>query len=144
MSRNLAEEMAVLARSVGTANSTPLVTSYVSAAQAGRITLIACLGDMASETIDVQLYQGQGGSTGAKALKAITQLAAHATSNDNIQVVLSVDTNDLDVDGGYTHVAGRCVTGGATGGTVDLIVLGSQLRFQPASLVDATTAQVTP
>ena len=142
---SMAEEIAVAAATVGTANSTPLVTSYVTAANAGRAMLIARLGDMASETIDIAIYQGQGGSTGAKSLKAATQLAAHASNNDSKVVVVSVDLNDLDVDGGFTHIAGRCVTGGATGGTVALVLLTGDLRYAPASLVDSSdVVQIVP
>ena len=143
---SLAEETAVLTfTAAGTASSTPLVTSYVSAANAGRALLIARLGDMASETIDVAIYQGQGGSTNAKALKAATQIAASASANDNKYVVIGVDLNDLDVDGGYTHIAGRIVTGGATGGTCSMVVLAGDLRFGPASVIDSTDViSITP
>lgn len=143
---NLAEDTAVLTAKAGTANSTPLVTPYVSAANAGRITLFAVLGDMASETIDVALYQATDTSgTSAKSLKAATQLGAHASNNDNKVIVISVDPADLDADGGFVTVAGRCVTGGATGGAVGLTVLGSELRFAPGSLVDnAAVVEIKP
>lgn len=134
---SLAEEIAVLAHAVGTASSTPLVTSYVSAANAGRALLIARLGDMAAETIDIAIYQGQGGSTNAKSLKAATQLASSAGANDAKVVVVAVDLNDLDVDGGYTHIAGRIVTGAGTGGTCTIVLLGGDLRYGPAALVDS-------
>lgn len=144
MNISLAEDLAVLAHAAGTANSTPLVTSYVSAKNCGRINLLVRLGDMASETIDIALFQGQGGATGAKALKAATQLAAHASNNDNTAHVISVDANDLDIENGFDFVAGRVVTGGATGGLVSIFVIGSDLRFAPASLIDAASVTVTP
>jgi hypothetical protein len=142
---SLAENAAVLAHTTGTANSTPLLTAWASAKHSGRINLLARLGDMASETIDIALYQAQDGSgTGAKALKAATQLAASAGGNDNTAHVISVDANDLDIEGGFSFVAGRIVTGGATGGTVSMFVIGTELRFAPASLIDAATVTVTP
>lgn len=143
---NLAEEAAVLAAKAGTANSTPLVTSYVSAANAGKITLIGVTADMASETIDFALYQATDTSgTSAKSLKAATQLAAHATNNDSKIVVITADAADLDLDNGFVTVAGRCVTGGATGGVVALTVLGSELRYGPAALVDnAAVVEIKP
>lgn len=145
MSNSLAEDFAVLAHTAGTANSTPLVTSYVSAKNCGRINLIARLGDMASETIDIAIYQATDTSgTSAKALKANTQLAASASANDNSVHVISVDANDLDIAGGFYTVAGRIVTGAGTGGTCTIVVLGSDLRFAPGSLVDVATATVTP
>jgi hypothetical protein len=144
MSKSLAEELAMMAHTVGTASSTPLVTSYVSAKNFGRAFLIARLGDMANETIDVAFYQGQGGSTNAKSLKAATQLAASASANDNGVVIIGVDLNDLDVTNGYTHIAGRIVTGNTTGGTCTIIVLGGDCRYAPASLVDGTVLGLTP
>lgn len=140
-----AENNAVLTRTTGAATSTPLVTSYVTAKNVGEVTLIACLGDMANETIDIALYQGQGGSTNAKALKAATQLAASASANDSGIVIITARTDELDVDGGFTHVAGRIVTGNTTGGTCTMLVVGSDLRYAPASLVDAATVlQIVP
>lgn len=141
---SLAENFAVLAHAAGTASSTPLVTSYAAAANCGRINLLVRLGDMANETIDIALYQGQGGATNAKSLKASTQLAASAAANDNTVHVISVDANDLDIESGFTHVAGRVVTGAGTGGSVAIFVLGSDLRYGPASLVDAASVTVTP
>lgn len=143
---NLAEDTAVLAAKAGTANSTPLVTSYVSPANAGKITLVGVTADMAAETIDFALYQATDTSgTSAKALKASTQLAAHATNNDSKIVVITADVADLDIDNGFVTVAGRCVTGGATGGVVALTVLGSDLRYGPGSLVDnAAVVEIKP
>lgn len=145
MSFSLAEDAAIMAHSVGTASSTPLVNTYTTAKNMGRINVIARLGDMASETIDIAIYQATDGSgTGAKALKAATQLAASAGGNDNTIHVLSVDTNDLDIAGGFGFVAGRIVTGGATGGTCTLICIGTELRYAPGDLVDVSTATETP
>lgn len=144
MSKSLAEELALMAHSVGTASSTPLVTSYVSAKNFGRALLIVRTGDMAAETIDVAIFQGQGGSTNAKALKAATQLAANASNNDNGVIIIGADLNDLDVANGYTHIAGRILTGAGTGGTCTAILLGGDCRFGPASLVDGTVLSLTP
>lgn len=141
-----AEQNALLVAVQGTASSTPLVTSYVSAKNVGEITLIAHLGDMASETIDVALYQAtSSGGGSAKSLKAATQLAASASANDSKQVIITARADELDVDGGFSFVAGRCVTGGATGGTVTLIVLGSDIRYAPASNIDnSSVVQIVP
>lgn len=138
--KQLAEEVAVLASKAGTANSTPLVTSYVAATHADTIALVATLSDMASETIDIALYQATDTSgTSAKSLKAATQLGASASANDNKIVVVTVRKEELDIAGGFDCVAGRCVTGGATGGVVGLTVLGGDLRYGPASAVDSSS-----
>jgi len=138
--KQLAENVAVLAAKAGTANSTPLVTSYVNVNNADTIMLVAVTADMASETIDIALYQATDTSgTSAKALKAATQLAAHATNNDNKIVVISVRKEELDLANGFVTVAGRCVTGGATGGVVGLSVLGGDLRYAPAAGYDSSS-----
>lgn len=146
MSASLAEELALIVTTTGTASSTPLVTSYVSAAGFGRALLIAHLGDMAAETIDIAIYQAtSSGGASAKSLKAATQLASSASANDSKQVVIGVDLNDLDVDGSFSFIAGRIVTGAGTGGTCTITVLGGDVRFAPATNVDnATVIQVVP
>lgn len=143
---SLAENVAVLAAVQGTANSTPLVSSYVSAKNAGEITAIVHLGDMANEAIDVAIYQATSGAgAGAKNLKAITQIAASASANDSKQVIISARADEFDIDGGFSFAAVRIVTGGATGGTVTGLLLGSYLRYAPASLVDnASVVQIVP
>src|SRR6185369_12650835 len=118
-----AEQNALLVAVQGTANSTPLVSSYVSAKNCGEISAVVHLGDMANETVDVALYQAtSSGGASAKSLKAITQLAASASANDSKQVVITARADELDVDGGFSFVAVRIVTGGATGGTVTGLV----------------------
>ena len=132
-----AERQAVLAAKAGTASSTPLVTSYVSAANAQKLLAVAVLGDMASETIDVAIYQATDASgTSAKSAKAATQLSAHASNNDNKVILIQLDPADLDLDYGFTFVAVRCVTGNTVGGAVGLVLLGDGLRYGPGSLVD--------
>lgn len=141
-----AERLALLAAVIGTANSTPLLTSWVTAKNAGQLLLVVALGDMAAETIDISIQQAtSSGGAGAKNLKAAVQLASSAGANDSKQVIIGVDANDLDVDGGFSFVAGRVVTGGATGGTVGILVFGEGLRYMPGSLVDnASVVQVVP
>lgn len=135
----LAEQAAVLAVKAGTANSTPLVTPYVSAALVDSAMLVAALGDMAAETIDVAIYQATDASgTNAKSAKAATQLAAHATNNDNKAVVIGIRKEELDLANGFSFIAGRCVTGNTTGGPVGLTVLGGDLRYGPAAGVDSS------
>lgn len=136
--RQLAEQAAVLAIRAGTANSTPLVTPYVDVSKVESLQLVAALGDMAAEAIDVGIYQATDTSgTGAKVAKAATQLAAHATNNDNKAVVVGMRKDELDLAGGFKFVAGRAVTGGATGGACGLVLQGGGNRYGPAADIDA-------
>lgn len=124
----ISEYMALLGSKVGTANSTPLVMTYVQPV-GRRVLLIASLGDMANETIDIAIYKASDASaTGAASLKAATQLAASATANDNKQVY--IDLAEQEMDTAKPFLAGRCVTSGATGGVVSLTLLQTLWREQ--------------
>jgi len=144
MNGNPAEREAVLVQKVGTANSTPLVSSYVSAKNVEQIMGLLLTGDMASETIDFAIYQATDTSgSNAKVLKAITQLAASATANDNAIVKIGATCDELDVANSFSCVAVRAVTGGATGGTVGMCIIGSPVRYGPASVIEPATVLQT-
>lgn len=123
-----------------TVNSTPQVSDYIDMSLFHQATFIFALGDMASETIDARVQEATDSSgTGAKALKSATQLAAHATNNDNKQIVITVRQEDLDRDNDFTHVAGRLVTGNTTGGPACCIGIGHDPVYGPASDDDLAT-----
>lgn len=142
--QRLNEELALVA-SIGpaTVNSTPALSAWVSAAALLELLAVFNLGDMANETIDLAIYQAQDGSgTGAKVLKAATQLAASASANDSKQVLISADPARLDTDNGFTFVALRAVTGNTTGGSV-CGNLWARPRYKPASHQAAVVQQAT-
>lgn len=95
---------------------------------------IAALGDMAAEAIDVKFYACDSNGSNATAVTSATQLAAHASNNDNKQVVINVRAEDLLASGKRYGKFG-VVTGGATGGAASLVVLG-QPRAGVASAQD--------
>ncbi len=108
-----------------TVANTPVLSSYVAVKDLHEIFAEFQLGNMAAETIDVAIYQAtDSGGSGAKALKAATQLAAHATNNDNKVVQVSALAEDMDHDNGFTHVALRMVTGNTTGGAASATLRG--------------------
>lgn len=114
------------------------VGDYVAAANYHKLLFIFLLGNMAAETIDCGVYEAtDSGGTGAQALKAATQLAAHATNNDGKQIVIEVDTRKLS--SGFTHVAPRMITGGATGGPAAAVVLGVVNRYDPGTNADLSS-----
>lgn len=114
-------------------SAAPLVTTYVDTRKTGhRFTLIAILGDMASETIDVAIFKASDSSgTGAASLKAATQLAASATANDNKAVIVEIEASEIDL--AKPFIAGRCVTGSTVGGVVGLVLLMSGQHHGPGS-----------
>lgn len=128
------EEFALLAViNPATVNSTPATSSWVNAGLYHELFAELALGDMANETIDFKIEQAtDSGGTGAKDLKAATQLAASAAANDNKQVQISVTTDKLDGENGFVWVRIRAVTGGATGGAACGTLRGRP-RNKPAS-----------
>lgn len=72
-----------------TVNSTPKVGDYVDMSKYHSVAFFFTLGDMAAETIDASVLEATSAAgAGAQALKAATQLAAHATNNDLKQFVI--------------------------------------------------------
>lgn len=101
------------------------IGDYVDMADYHEIIAIFSLGNMAAETIDCRLQEAltsAGGS--AQAAKSATQLAAHASNNDNTQIIISLKSEDMDTDDSYRYVAPRMVTGNTTGGAASCVVLG--------------------
>ncbi len=135
----VAEALAILSTiDPGTVNSTPKVGDWVPVKNYQKLLAVFLLGDIAAETIDCSVQEATDGSgTGAQAYKAATQLAAHATNNDNKQIVIEIDCSK--VSAGFTHVAPRMVTGGATGGPGAAVILGVVNRYDPASDGDLAT-----
>lgn len=87
----------------------------------------------AGATIDAKLQQAtDGAGTGAKDItgKEITQLVK--ATNDNDQVVINCRANELDVNGGFTHVQ-LSITVGVAASLLSAVVLGFNARYQPKS-----------
>jgi hypothetical protein len=100
---------------------------------------VVALGDMAAETIDAKLYACDSDGNNAVALTAnsAAQLAAHASNNDNKQIVLNVRSDDL-LASGKRYLKLGVVTGGATGGSVAAVIL-AQTRSGNAATVDLSS-----
>jgi hypothetical protein len=115
-----------------TMNSTPVLTGAIDMSKWSEVMAVLCLGDMAAETIDFKAQDcaTSGGSYADITGKAMTQLAASATNNDNKQAIITVKSEELNA--GAQFVKFRGVTGGATGGPAAIVVLGVP-KYQPAS-----------
>lgn len=134
---SVGEALAVLASKIGTCNSTPLISAAIPLAQFDQVVCVFQTGDMAAETIDfkVQTCDADGTSNAAD-LQAATQLAAHASNNDNKVVVIAVRQEDL-IASGKKHVRMHGVTGNTTGGTCCFTALGAGAKYGPGSDNDA-------
>ncbi|HCS40391.1 MAG TPA: hypothetical protein DIW44_12510 [Anaerolineaceae bacterium] len=88
-------------------------------------------------TVDAKLRQATS-SAGADAKditgKAITQLVK--ASNDNDQAMINCRSDELDVNGGFTHVE-LSITVGTAASVISAAVWGFYPRYQPASHVDS-------
>lgn len=130
-----AEAIGVGQWSTGTASSTPLAGTALNMAPWGKALFIFRLGDMAAETIDCVVETCNSDGSGNVTLKAATQLAAHASNNDNKVIVIAVDANELTASG-KSYVRGKITTGGVTGGTCSIAALGVEPRHGVAADVD--------
>ncbi len=92
---------------------------------------ILLLGNMAAETIDFSVQESDAAGGTYTNLKAATQLAAHASNNDNKQIVIAVRSDELGA--GKRYLKGRIITGNTTGGPIAVVALGVDPRFGPAS-----------
>ncbi len=99
---------------------------------------VALLGNMASETIDFAVYTCDSDGNNATELKDATQLAAHASNNDNKQIVINVKSQDLAA-ANKRYIKFGLVTGSNTGGPASVVALGVSPRFAPASDSDLNT-----
>lgn len=131
-----AEQLGILTRNTGTASSTPLAGTAAPMKNIGKALVVFLLGDMASETIDCIVETCDSNGANNATLKAATQLAAHASNNDSKMIVVGVETNELSASG-KQHIRGRIVTGGATGGTCTILVIGVEGRYLPMSALDS-------
>lgn len=128
------ERAAVVGKiSPATVNSTPALTDAVDMSKYDEVMFVFLTGDMAAETIDFKLQESatSGGSYTDISGKAITQLAAHASNNDNKVAVINLKASELGA--GKQYVKGRAVTGNTTGGSCCVVALGMKPRFGPAS-----------
>src|SRR5688572_3095926 len=112
-----------------TVANTEQLTDAVDMSKWHEVMFVFMLGNMAAETIDCEVRESDasGGTYTTLSGKAATQLAAHASNNDNKQVVINVKSNELST--GKRYIKGRLITGGATGGPAACVALGMKPRF---------------
>lgn len=115
-------------------------SSYVSLANYHRAILVANIGDMGTNaTLDIHLRQATTTAAGTeKAItgKAITQLTQAGGDGDDI-VCIELQTEELDVDGGYDCVAVRDIVADAAV-EFGYILYGIVPRFAPTATTNWT------
>lgn len=145
MNQNLkpSDQVAVMAVMNPVSQGAATVTSdWVPLSNVDAILAILQTGVMgAAGTIDAKLRQAQDvAGTGAKDItgKAVTQLVK--ASNDNDQVMINCRSDELDVNGGFTH-AQLSITVGTAASLISAVILGVYGRYQPVAQA-ASVAQV--
>jgi hypothetical protein len=130
-------------RNPATMNSTPALSGAVDMSKFRRVVAVLALGDMAAETIDFRLESDSAAAFNVdlQTVVAATQLAAHASNNDNKQVALECHAADLKP--GHRYLRARGVTGNTTGGAASILLFGDpRYSTEPhlTSLVEAKAA----
>ena len=122
-----------------TVANTEVFTDVVDLGANRQACAVLMIGNIAAETVDFKCYSCDSDGNNAAAItgRAATQLAAHASNNDNKQLVINVRDGDL-IASGKQHVKFGLVTGGATGGPCAVVVLGAP-RQGPASANDLSS-----
>lgn len=139
-----AQQAGLLTYNSGTANSTPLAGTAARLNRFQKALVIFALGDMANETIDCIVETCDSGGTNNTTLKSATQLAGSASANDSKQIVIAVDVADV-IASGKEYIRGKITTGGVTGGTCQIVVLGLEPRYGPSGDWDNTSVvQIVP
>lgn len=136
MSERLSEQLALVAAIDPDANTAAAYTSdWVNMEYFSRAIGILLAGTLGSSaTLDFKFQQATDGSgTGAKNItgKAATQLTDGGSDSDK-QVIIEIEDVDLDVSGGFTHVAVVMTVATATSDCGALILAGGA-SYHPAS-----------
>ena len=142
MSKQPSEMAAVVAVIDPDANAAATITStWVPMKNFEMLMAIVMVGDMVStSTVDFKLQQATDSSgTGNKDIsgKAITQLT-EAGVDDNKQAVINLIAEELDVNGGFDHVA-MVMTTAAAASDSGAAMLGFEPAIAPASDNDIST-----
>ena len=127
MNAKLSESVAVVGViNPATVANTEVFTTVVDMGANVQAVAVAMIGNIPAETVDFKAYSCDSDGNNAVAItgRAATQLAAHASNNDNKQLIINVRDGDL-VASGKQHIKFGLVTGGATGGPCAVVVLGA-------------------
>lgn len=137
MPKLASESQAIVATIDPDANAAGALTSdWVDMGDWERIQALILTGTLGSSaTVDAKLQQATDSSgTGAKDItgKAITQMTQAGTDQSDDQAVINCTSAELDIAGGFNHVALVLTTGTATSDSAG-VVLGMGARQGPAS-----------
>jgi hypothetical protein len=131
---SLAEGLVVISSAFKTLAADTQATAAVALANYDQLLFVFSTNDFAdTSTINGGVASCDSDGTSNVALitsKTLTEVAAHATTNDGKQFVIGVKSADL-IASGKSHVRGQ-LTGSGTAGGVNLMVLGTP-KYGPAT-----------
>ena len=118
-----------------------VVTGYADMGKTKQVMFVLSVGAMgAGGTVDAKIRQAtDSAGTGVKDVtgKAITQLT-QAGGDGNKQVVIGVRADELDVAGGFNHVA-LSITVATAASLISAIGIGGEPRYAPVDGIDLTS-----
>lgn len=119
---------------------------YIDMSKWEQVIFIFQTGNVNNKTFDFRVYEARDAAgTGVQLLTgyAATQLAAHATDNDNKQSVISVRREALTkataTVAAYTHIRAGMLSQAAQDGPVGILALGANAAYQDAAGYDVAT-----
>ena len=135
MNALVSEQVAVAGRIKPDAAAAGTYTSgWIPIATYGALLAIVSAGDLGTNaTVDAKLQQARDASgTGSKdvAGKAIVQMTQAGTDKSNKDVLINIRAEELDRNGGFTHVR-LSLTVATAASDVGAIILGLSPRFKP-------------
>lgn len=123
-----------------TVSDTEVFSDVVDMSKFHQVLAVFQTGDMPAETIIARCVTCDSAGSNAAALKTCDTLTAHATNNDNKQIIISVRGEDLPgTSNADRYVKFGLVTGGSTGGPCNAVVLGMDPKHGPANQHDLAT-----
>jgi len=133
--RQLSDQIYVMLGITGVLNgATPVDSACVDAKAPRKILAVFALGDVAAGITCSIIKASDTSGTGAVVIKTATILAAHATNNDQAQVLINLDQAELDTAKPFLGL--RIVADGAETGRYSAVLYGAFARETPLSSLD--------
>ena len=102
-----------------------------------QVMCVFALGNMAAETIIARCVTCDSSGNNIAALKTASTLSAHATDNDNKQIIIAVRGEDLPgTTNANRYIKFGVITGGSVGGPIGAVALGLEAKHGPANQHD--------
>lgn len=123
-----------------TVSNSEVFTDVIDMSKYQKVMAVFMLGNMPAETIVARCVTCDSGGTNAAAFKTASTLSAHASNNDNDQIIIELDGDELAEGGSNAerYVKFGLVTGGSTGGPAACAVFG-EVKQPPATNHDLSS-----